>query len=257
MSRSDGSKEMGFFDHLETLRRGIIATLAAFVLAAFAFFSLMDSLLPSLLAPARTLGLALYAFSPYEKFVAYLKLSAVLGAGAALPLAAGLAAGFVAPALKPRARRSLAFATAALIVFFAIGAALAWFVVLPAAIKFFASFAAGDGVEPHWSLDSYVSLASGLLAAMGIVCILPPTLLAAMRLGIVEPSTLAKGRRYAIVVIALLAGILTPTVDAVTQCVLALAMWGLFELTLVVGRISAAARRRTVAVSMVKEASDG
>lgn len=234
----------GFFDHLETLRRGVLATLAIFVLAASVSFFLMDRIMPYALAPIRGLGLGLYALAPFEKFTAYLKASAVLGAAVAAPVAAALAAGFVAPALGTRARRSIGFVLAALLAFAFAGAALAWFAVLPFTLRFFARFAAGDGIEPMWSLGSYVSLAASVLVASGIVFLVPPCLLALMRAGVLSPATLAKGRRYAIVAIALAAGAITPTVDVVTQLVAAAVMWGLFEITVLIGRLVSPERDR-------------
>jgi len=229
--------EMGFFDHLELLRRGIIVSLAVFAVAACAFFFFMDGMMPFIIAPIKAMGLKLYTHAPYEKFTAYLKASAVLGACAAAPVAASLAAAFLAPALEPRARRSVSAILIAVIAFAFAGAALAWFYLVPWVVRFFAGFASGDGIVPLWSLDSFVSLAAGLIAAAGLVCLVPPCLMVLMRFGFVKPSTLAKGRRYAIVAIAIVAGVITPTVDVVTQLIAAAAMWGLFEITLLIGRI--------------------
>jgi sec-independent protein translocase protein TatC len=231
--------EMGFFDHLESLRRGVLVSLVVFILAASAAFFFMDRIMPFLLRPADRLGVKLYAFAPFEKFVAYLKASAVLGAGAAMPLAASLAAGFVSPALGAKARRSVPAIVAAVVAFMYSGVALAWFWLLPFAVRFFFLFASGDGIEPMWSLSSFVSLAAGLVAASGMVFLVPPVMLLLIRLGIVKPSTLAKSRRYAIVAIVLLAGFITPTVDVVTQSIVAGVLWALFEITLIVGKIVA------------------
>lgn len=236
--------EMGFYDHLDVLRRGIIVSLVVFVLAAFAFFIFMDDLMPFILLPIRKLGIKLYTHAPYEKFTAYFKASAVLAAGLAIPVASSLAASFIAPALSPQARKSIAFILIALLAFALAGAALAWFAFVPVVVRFFALFARGDGIDPLWSLGSFISLIASLVAATGIVCLVPPSLLALMRFGIVKPSSLAKGRRYAIVAIAVIAGAITPTVDVVTQLVAAAAMWGLFEITLLLGRLVSPERKR-------------
>jgi sec-independent protein translocase protein TatC len=237
-------RERGFFDHLEILRRGIVGVLLAFLAAASAAFAFMDRIMPLFTAPATKMGLSLYALAPFEKFTSYLKASALLGAIAAIPLAASLAAAFVAPALSPKARRSLGPGVAILCLFVLAGAALAWIVMVPFAVGFFASFASGDGIKPMWSLGSYVSLASGLVAAMALIFLAPPVLLALMRAGILKASTLAKGRRYAIVAIAIVAGVVTPTVDAISQCIVGASLWGLFELTLLLGRIIAPSEGR-------------
>jgi sec-independent protein translocase protein TatC len=229
--------EMGFFDHLEILRKGIVACLILFILAAGVFFFFMDSLMPTFLRPVERMGIKLYALTPYEKFLAYMKASALLGAGTALPAAAGLAAGFISPALARKTRKSLVFMLTVLLLFSFAGIALAWFFLLPVTVRFFSGFAVEDGIAPLWSLGSYISLASGLIGAVGLVCLLPPLLLFLIRLGALRASTLAKGRRHAIVGIAIVAGLLTPTVDVFTQIILGFAMWALFELTLLLGRL--------------------
>jgi sec-independent protein translocase protein TatC len=238
--------DMGFFDHLETLRRGIIASLAVFAVAACASFFFMDALMPLILAPVKAIGVKLYTHAPYEKFTAYLKASAILGACVAIPVAAGLAAAFLAPAFEPRVRKSIAAILVAVLAFAFAGAALAWFAFIPWVVGFFSGFAAGDGIEPLWSLNSFISLAAGLIAAMGIVCLVPPGLLVLMRFGVVKPATLAKGRRYAIIAIAIAAGVITPTVDVVTQLIVAAAMWGLFEITLLFGRMLAPREKKLI-----------
>jgi sec-independent protein translocase protein TatC len=234
--------EMDFFGHLESLRRRVIAALLVFLAAAILFFSLMDRIMPLLTSSAGRMGIKLYVMAPFEKLIAYMKASALLGAAAALPVAASLAGSFVAPALGARARRLIAPAIAIVCLFVLAGAVLAWFVMVPFAVGFFANFSSGDGIEPLWSLGSYISLVSGLVAAMALVCLIPPVLLAFIRAGLLQVSTLAKGRRHAIVAIAIIAAVVTPTVDVVTQCIVGTAMWGLFEITLILGRIIAPSR---------------
>jgi sec-independent protein translocase protein TatC len=236
--------ERDFFWHLESLRRRILAALAVFAAGAALAFSLMDRIMPLLCAPAARMGVKLYAMAPFEKFVAYLKASAVIGAAAALPVAAALAAGFVAPALEARSRRLLAPGVAAVCLFVLAGAALSWLVLVPFAVGFFAGFAPADGIAPLWGLGAYVSLVAGLVAALSLVCLAPPVLLGLIRAGLLRPSTLAAGRRYAIVAIAIVAGVVTPTVDVVSQCAVGAAMWGLFEITVLLGRIVAPGRAR-------------
>lgn len=228
--------DLDFFDHLDSLRRRVVAAFAVFIAAAAAAFAFMDRLLPLVSAPALRTGLKLYATAPFEKLFVYLKVSAVIGLAITLPVTVSLLATFVSPALAPKTRRLLVPCLAVILLFLAAGAALSWFFMVPFAVGFFAEFAAGDGVLPLWSLGSYVSLVSGLVLSGALVFLVPPFLLALIRLGIVRTGTLAAGRRYAIVGIALAAGVLTPTVDVVSQCIVGAVLWGLFEITLLAGR---------------------
>jgi len=249
-----GAAGLDFFGHLEELRRRLITIFAAFVLAFAAFFALMDRLMPIVTTPADRLGIKLYAMAPFEKFAAYMKASALAGATVTLPVALALAALFVAPALGPRWRRLLAPGIAIACLFVLAGVALAWFALVPFAVGFFARFAPGDGIESLWSLASYISLVAGLVAATALVFLTPPLLLALVGSGLVKASTLARGRRYAIVAIAVVAGVVTPTVDVVSQVAVGAALWALFEITLVLCRIIDPEGKRRRAE---KEAIDG
>lgn len=244
MAARRGEAEMDFFGHLEALRHRLLAAFLAFIAAALAAFSLMDSLLPFLVRPAERLGIKLYAMAPLDKLAAYMKASAIAGTALALPIAIALAASFVAPALSPRARKLLAPGIALVCLFVSAGVALAWFALVPFAIGFFARFGSGDGIAPLWSLGSYISLVAGLVAGTGLACLAPPILLALVRAGVVEVAALARGRRYAIVAIAVVAAVVTPTVDVVSQLIVGAALWGLFEITLILGRIITPGRAR-------------
>jgi len=232
----DTHNGMDFFDHLEILRRGIIVVFLVFAVCMALAFTLMDRIMPFFTASAGRSGLELYAFAPLEKFTAYLKISALAGCAVAIPLALVLAAAFVAPALEKRQRMLLAAGVPLVCAFVFAGAALAWFVLIPFAVGFFSNFASGDGIVPLWSLDSFVSLSAGLIAAMMLVCLIPPILLGLIRAGIVSVRFLARGRRFVIVAIAIFAAVITPTVDVVSQGIVGLSMWALFEITLLAGR---------------------
>jgi len=233
----DSHESMDFFDHLEILRRGVIAVFLVFAVCAAAAFYFMDGIMPFFTASAGRSGLVLYAFAPLEKFTAYLKISALAGCAVAIPLALVLAAAFVAPALEKGQRLFLAAGIPLACAFVFTGAALAWFVLIPFAVAFFSKFASGDGVVPMWSLDSFVSLSAGLIAAMMLVCLIPPVLLGLIRAGIVKVRFLARGRRFVIVAIAVFAAVITPTVDVVSQGIVGVCMWALFEITLLAGRL--------------------
>ena len=254
MPGDQGKTELDFFGHLEELRRCLVTIFTAFVLASAAFFALMDRLMPILTAPAERFGIKLYAMAPFEKFAAYMKASALAGATVALPVAMALAAAFVAPALDPRWRKLLVPSIVTVCLFVLAGVALAWFALVPFTVGFFVRFAPGDGIEPLWSLASYISLVAGLVAATALVCLAPPLMLALVRSGLVKASTLGRGRRYAIVAIAVVAGVVTPTVDVVSQVAVGAALWALFEITLVLCRIVAPERERRRAEG---EAIDG
>jgi len=239
---------LDFYGHLEILRRGVLLVLLVFALGFAGAFFFMEDIMPFFTSSAARMGLKLYVLGPLEKFYAYLKVSALCGGAVALPFGLWSAAAFVAPALAARSRKSLGMGIGILFLFIVSGVLLAWMALVPFAVGFLSSFASGDGILPMWSLDSFVSLATGLIVAMALLCLVPPVLLVLMRAGILGVRTLAKARRYVIVAIAILAGVITPTVDVVSQCIVGACMWGLFEVTLILGRLFTPRRSGRVAV---------
>ncbi|MDR2552682.1 MAG: twin-arginine translocase subunit TatC [Treponema sp.] len=229
------SGESEWTEHLEELRRRIIAVLAVFCAAAFAAFVFSPSIAAFLLAPVAEFGVALYTFSPAEKFTAYLNLSVWTGAAAASPfflLQAGL---FVWPALRGRERRcTLAALTAAPVLFLG-GAAAAYRFLAPVVMKFFLTFGAFDGIQPLWGFREYLGVLYALMLASGILLEAPLILLLAFAVGILSPAAVARLRAPIIVVIFFAAAVCTPP-DVISQLALGIPLYLLFELTLLAGR---------------------
>jgi sec-independent protein translocase protein TatC len=197
----------------------------------FAFSERMASFLMS---PVADIGVKLYTFSPAEKFMAYLHMSAVAGAAVTTPffvLQTGL---FIWPGLRNRERvfaRLVLFAVPAL---FIAGAVFAYKFFAPAVLRFFLLFGSGDGVDALWSFREYLSLLSGLMFAAGASLQMPLLLLALFALGVADPAKVAAARPYMIVLIFLAAAVLTPP-DITSQIMLGVPLYILFELTILFG----------------------
>jgi sec-independent protein translocase protein TatC len=115
--------------------------------------------------------------------------------------------GFILPALEPNERRVALPLLSAVPLLFATGVAFGYFVVLPAAIRFFVNFNS-DEFNVIVQAGPYYSLAATILLAMGLVFQVPALILGATRLGLVTPEQLRKGRRFALVTCAVIAAIL-------------------------------------------------
>lgn len=176
-----------------------------------------------------------------EAFLTYVKLSFWAACLGATPVILIQIWRFVAPGLFKHERRAvfpLLFATPAL---FAAGAALAYFFVMPLAWKFFLSFETGAAmtglpIQLEARVSEYLSIAMTLIFAFGIAFELPVLLVLLVRIGVLSVVQLVQFRRFAIVLIFIAAAILTPP-DVLSQLLLALPLWGLYEISIIAARL--------------------
>lgn len=229
------SKDLRFLDHLEILRRKIIPVILWFFLASAFFFIFGEKILSYLTAPLKELSVDLVYIKPQEKVVAYLKAACLAGFLVSFPLLVLQPASFVYPALKRGERSGFFLVIGSMLLFFAAGTAFAYFILLPFACTFFFTFAAGDGIQPVWSIGAYVSLASSLIVLIGTVFQLPLPMLFLVRVGLLEPAVLRRYRKHAAVLAFLAAAFLTPP-DIFTQAVVGITLYLLFEITLLLAR---------------------
>jgi sec-independent protein translocase protein TatC len=144
---------------------------------------------------------------------------------------------FVAPGLLPKERHyifRIVFFTS--ICFFS-GVLFAYYVLLPAALSFFSKFGT-QSIDLNVALDQYVRFMLTLLLGAGLVFELPMVSYFLSKMGILTPAFMRKYRRHAIVIILIISAIVTPTPDMVTQILLALPMFLLYEASILVSNFS-------------------
>ena len=235
MRRTKTGSDGEFNDHLEILRRKIIAVLFFFCCATALLFLLSESWVRFLQAPLEGLGVSLYYFKPYEKFLTYMRLSFWGGAALSVPFAVLQTALFVAPGLRANEMKYLILAGGLIPALFLAGAAFAYRFAAPLALRFFLFFGEGDNVLPLWGFGDYASFLFSLLLASGMLFQAPLLLLLFILFGLVSVETLSRLRPWIILGIALIAALLTPP-DVVSQILLGVPLYLLFELVLVLGR---------------------
>jgi sec-independent protein translocase protein TatC len=190
-----------------------------------------------LLHPLRSIGLKAQVLSPYGIVMLYMESVLICGLILSMPYTITCLWKFVAPGLLPKERRYISrivFFTS--FCFFA-GVAFGYFILLPAALNFFASFGT-QYIDLNIALDQYVSFMLALLLGAGLVFELPMISFFLSKMGILTPSFMRKYRRHAIVVIFIISAIVTPTPDMVTQTLLALPMFFLYEISILVSKFS-------------------
>jgi sec-independent protein translocase protein TatC len=220
-----GEVEMTLVDHLEELRRRVLRSLLAVVVAAAGCLLAVKPLVRLLEMPAS--GIRFLQLAPGEFLFVSLKVAGYAGLTLALPyvLYEGLA--FVLPGLTRRERRLVAPAVAGSAVLFAAGLAFAWWALVPAALQFLVSYGA-DVVEPSWSIERYLDFVLLLMLATGLAFQLPVLQLLLGALGLVRSRTMLAGWRWVVLAAALAGAVLTPSTDPITMLLLTGAITVLF-----------------------------
>ncbi|MAG97208.1 MAG: twin-arginine translocase subunit TatC [Alphaproteobacteria bacterium] len=233
--------KMPLLDHLIELRRRLVYSIAGFILAFFACFYVADELFNFLVAPLANLwegeeNRRLIFTALHEKFFTNIKVAFFAAAFISFPLVAAQFWTFVAPGLyKDEKRAMIPFLVATPILFLA-GGALVYYMVMPVAWRFFASFQSLGGgdelaIELLPKVGEYLSLVMRLIFAFGISFELPVVITLLARVGMTSSEGLKRKRRYAIVLAFVAAAILTPP-DPLSQISLALPIIGLYEISI-------------------------
>jgi sec-independent protein translocase protein TatC len=155
------------------------------------------------------------------------------------PIIANQLWAFIAPGLYAREKKAFLPFLIATPILFSMGAALAYFMVMPTAFRWFLGFqgvTAGLQQEALPAMGEYLDLVMRFILAFGISFLLPVLLMLLNRAGLVTRAQLVTSRRYIIVGITIVAAIITPP-DVVSQLMLAIPLWFLFEATMVVMKV--------------------
>ncbi|MER2599082.1 MAG: twin-arginine translocase subunit TatC [Caldilineales bacterium] len=215
--------------HLNELRRRLFIAVLALVIAAALAFSLAAWLLQILAIPIGGLE-QLQAIELTEPISVYMRVSLLGGAILAMPVIVYQVLAFIAPGLSNNERRVVYVALPFIVLSFLAGAAFAYFVMLPTAVPFLASF---GGIEGNFRISSYISFTTRLILWVGVAFEMPLIIALLARIGIVTPQALRRGWRLAVVGIAVLAALITPTVDPVNMGIVMLPLLALYMLSIV------------------------
>jgi sec-independent protein translocase protein TatC len=241
-------KPMPLLEHLVELRRRLIWSIAAFLIAfvvcyhfSGAIYSFLARPLADILQHQTGQDRRLIFTALTEAFFTYLKVAVFGGAFIAFPIIASQIWMFVAPGLYRSEKRALMPFLIATPILFLLGAALAYYFVFPIAWRFFLSFetptgAGGLPIQLEAKVSEYLDLVMKLIFAFGIAFELPVLLTLLAKVGIISSKGLKKYRRYAYVGMFVVAAILAPP-DVLTQCGLALPLIALYEISIFAARM--------------------
>lgn len=210
---------MTLLGHLQELRTRVMWCAGALIFGLIvSFYPLTPWTIDFLAEPARDNipGFRLTQIEPLEYWSSYFRVSLLLAIGIAMPMWVYQAFAFVSPGLKPAERRWLIPIVVGAFGAFIGGAAFCYYFALPPALQFLVDEQRND-VESLIRIRSYIDFVTRFIFATAIVFELPLVVMGFAKIGVVTSRQLLGWWRYAIVGSFVVAAIITPTIDPVTQ----------------------------------------
>jgi sec-independent protein translocase protein TatC len=228
------SGKMSFLEHLDELRKRIVASLIGVVLGVLASFAFINYIVNFLLKPTQQVlpaGSRMIYTQPGEAFGLYIQVSLIAGVVLAAPWIMYQVWLFIAPGLYTNEKR-LAIPFVALgTLGFVSGTLVNHYLTFPFMMRFFASFNTADLVfMPR--LEDVFDLYTKMLLGMGLVFQMPMVVYTLAKLRMVSARFLLRHFKYAFLIIFIIAAVITPTGDMVTQAIFAAPMIALYALSI-------------------------
>ncbi len=250
-------KEMSFLDHLEELRWHIIRSVGSiFVFAMLAFFNQHFVFHIVLLGPTRTdfwtyrmlcklgdylgtpglcvdkLDFILQSRQVGGQFTTAITTAALVGLILAFPYAFWEVWRFIKPGLYPAERRAARGATFFVTLLFMLGIAFGYFIISPLTINFLANYKIDVSIANEFDILSYFSTLVTLTLSCGLMFQLPIVAFFLSKAGVINPPLMKEYRKHAYIVILVLAAIITPSPDIISQVLVALPLFVLYEVSI-------------------------
>ena len=223
----EAAGDMPLTGHLAELRKRILYSLAAVLAGTVICLFFIQNLISLLTAPAGHL----YFARPAEVFVIYMKTALIAGFILASPVVFFQFWRFILPAMTDREKTWTLFFVPLSVSLFLGGIAFSYFLVMPQSLHFLMAFG-GENFTPLLSMESYLEFVLLLILPFGVMFNLPLLMMALALAGLVKEKTLKRGRKFVILAAFILAAVITPTPDILTQSLLALPAVFLYEISL-------------------------
>jgi sec-independent protein translocase protein TatC len=241
--------KMSFLEHLDELRKRIVRSCLAIAFGVLATFYWIQQIVDFILAPTRRAlptGVKLIYTQPGEAFSLYITIALIAGVVVAAPFIMYQVWMFIAPGLYSNEKRlAIPFVLFTTIGFLA-GAAFNHYVAFPFMMAFFASFNTADlAFMPK--LEDVFGLYSKMLIGMGIVFQMPAVVFFLAKMRLVTARFLIAQFKYAFLIIFIVAAVITPTGDMMTQTIFAAPMVGLYLLSILIAWVVGPKRLRAAA----------
>jgi sec-independent protein translocase protein TatC len=228
--------KMSFLEHLDELRKRIVNSCIAIAVCVAGGFYWINQIIDFILAPTRKAlppGVKLIYTQPGEAFSLYVQIALIMGVVLAAPYIMYQVWMFIAPGLYSNEKRMAYPFVFFTTIGFVAGAAFNHYVSFPFMMAFFASFNTPDlAFMPK--LDDVFGLYTKMLLGMGIVFQMPTVVFFLAKMKLVSARFLVAHLKYALLIIFIVAAVITPTGDMMTQVIFAAPMLGLYLLSIVI-----------------------
>lgn len=219
----DDGKVLTIIEHLQELRTRVMwCAIALIVGIGVSIWPLTKYTMHFLVIPAQDTRpeFKLHQFQLLDYWSTYFRVSLLLGIAIAMPVIMYELLAFVAPGLTKQERRWLYPIVIGASLMFVLGMAFAYYVELPPALKFLLNPNNND-VQPTIGVQTYIDTVTRLLLITGLVFEMPFVIMGMAKIGVVTSRRLVGWWRYAILFAVVLAAVVTPSIDPVTQTVVA------------------------------------
>ena len=240
MSENEVFESQPLMTHLVEFRNRVLRSVLAVLIIFAGLFSFSNEIYLYISEPIRAFlpaNTSMIATEVASPFLTPFKLTLVLSVFAAMPFILYQTWAFLAPGLYKREKKIVLPLFFSSVFLFYAGMAFAYYVVFPLVFMFFTSIAP-DGISVMPDIRSYLDFVLKLFFAFGLSFEIPIAVVILSWMGAVEPNNLSKKRPYVFVLCFILGMLLTPP-DIISQTLLAVPMWLLFELGILFGRIVA------------------
>ena len=221
---AEEGKVLTILDHLLELRRRLMIAAGALIVCTIGSLVFTQWLLRWLTAPARNelegVSGSIVFTEPLEYWGTYFRVALLAGVTLAMPVILYQIMAFVAPGLTKQERRWVYPIVLGASLSFVGGAAFAYYVELPPALRFLLSFS-GDVADPFIKIGSYINFVTRLMLMTGLVFEMPLFVMGLAKIGVVTSRKLIGWWRYSIVLAFVGGAIVTPSIDPITQSVVA------------------------------------
>ncbi|MGE4271703.1 MAG: twin-arginine translocase subunit TatC [Desulfitobacterium sp.] len=241
-------ENMPLMEHISALRKVLLFAAYGIVLGTVVGWVYSDPVYRFLADPVLQIGTVDFiTTTPMEPIMVKLKVSLVVGFIVALPIIIWQIWSFVLPALKQNEKKYLYMIVPSSLILFMAGLTFAFLFVIPIGLKFLL-FAGGAAVDstPLLTKSSYLTFIIRFILTFGLVFQLPVVLLLLIRIGLITPAGLAKKRKYAFFGIVVVTMLISPTPDIMTQSLMVLPTYLLYEVSIWLGYIVARNREKAL-----------
>ena len=209
---------MSLMEHLIELRTRLMWIIGTMLVGTVIALFFAEPIIQFIIQPLSSIGVIPQAIGPTDTIGVYFKVCFTAGASLAMPVIVYQLISFISPGLYPNERRALILTLPGVMVLFILGASFAFYLLIPAAVDFLQNFL-GSVIRQDWTIERYIGFITRLVFWMGVSFETPLVVAFMARSGMLTGQKLLGFWRHSIVITAIVAAAITPTVDPVNMTI--------------------------------------